>query len=332
MSIPITTTDHNLCSPSQLYFRGPGGEDHVGILALMRMSEESDDLTLAMFEVQPAILSDFVELHARLKASEVSRGLRDWGAGVCPVSRRILLRVICRLSKFPGAGQGQAVMQQLVNAPLKEITSRKQSPYCAEKLYSYAEASYDLAYFPPALLSNALSTVPEALEAVTMTVIEGYSRPFPDEQATIQWARLRGAAYTMLRTVVTGDMSDLAVSAISALIKAECQVAIANFDASPNDSSFTIFCDAVVGDDTVNAGVYIMLIKAHLDEINRGKGDVRGANKCISLLQDVAAAVLQLIILPSPEASNLVDPRPTTSKCPRFCVSLLRTSLTPLLH
>ncbi|EJK58179.1 hypothetical protein THAOC_21717 [Thalassiosira oceanica] len=292
--------------------RGPGGEDHVGILALMRMSEESDNLTHAMFEVQPAILNDFVELHARLKAAEASRGLRDWGTGVCPVSRRILLRVICRLSKFPGAGQGHAVMEQLVNAPLREITSRKQSPYCAERLYNFTESSYDLAYFSPELLSNALSTVPEALEAVTMTVIEGYSRPFSDEQATIQWARLRGAAYTMLRTLVTGDMSDIAARAIGALIKAECQVATAHFDVSPSDSSFTIFCDAVVGEDTVNAGVYIMLIKAHLDEIAKRKGDFQGANKCISLLQDVARDVLQLITLPSPEASNSVDPRPTT--------------------
>ena len=304
------TTDYSLSlSPSQWFPRGPGGEDHVGILALMRMSEENDDLTIALFEVQPTILNDFVELHSRLKAAEVSRGLRDWGTGVCPVSRRILLRIICRLSKFPGADQGHAVMQQLVNAPLREITLRKQSPYCAEKLYSFAESSYDLAYFSPELLSDALSTVPEALEAVTMTVIEGYSRPFSDEQTTMQWARLRGASYTMLRTLVDGDMSDLAASAISALIKAECQVATAHFDASPSDSSFTIFSDAVVGDDKVNAGVYIMLIKAHLDG---GKGDIRGANTCISLLQDVASAVLQLITLPSPEASNSVDPRPTT--------------------
>jgi hypothetical protein len=120
--------------------RGSGGEDHVGCIALMRLSHESDQLMDAIFEGYPAILHNLSSLHQGLKISELQRGVGvDYGLGVCPVSRRIILRVISCLAIYQmkitkdDAGDGRAILHRLVLAPLDEIKSLKDAPLSPEK-------------------------------------------------------------------------------------------------------------------------------------------------------------------------------------------------------
>ena len=163
--------------------RGSGGEDHVGCIALLRLSHESDHLVDAIFDMYGfTILNDLSRLHEGLKNSELQRGVNvDYGTGVCPVSRRIVLKVISRLAIHrmkttkDDAGEGQAILHRLALAPLNEMKSLKVSQLTPEKLFRLCEAGYDFAYFSPEVVGDILNN-PSDLDLVFDCVVEGYSR------------------------------------------------------------------------------------------------------------------------------------------------------------
>ncbi|KAL3761981.1 hypothetical protein ACHAW5_006487 [Stephanodiscus triporus] len=162
--------------------RGSGGEDHVGCIALMRLSHESDELIDAIFEGYSAILHDLSSLHQGLKISELQRGVSvNYGLGVCPVSRRIILRVISRLAIYQmkvtkdEIGDGRAILHRLALAPLDEMKSLKDAPLSPEKLFRVCESAYDLSFFSPEVLADVFNN-PLVLEVLFDCAIEGYSR------------------------------------------------------------------------------------------------------------------------------------------------------------
>ena len=79
--------------------RSPGGEDHVGILTLSRLANESDELARTMVMAHPSLSLELCKLHEKLKSIEVDRGPGIiHGSGVAPKSRRILCQTICRIA------------------------------------------------------------------------------------------------------------------------------------------------------------------------------------------------------------------------------------------
>jgi len=102
--------------------RGPGGEDHVGCLALLRLATESDLLSYTVMDVmssssttngnnstlnngdndnkpKSAFIIDLFHLHEKLRSDELERGPGVFhGEGVTPKTRRILLNIISHLS------------------------------------------------------------------------------------------------------------------------------------------------------------------------------------------------------------------------------------------
>ena len=102
---------------------------------------------------------------------------------------------------------------------------------------------------------------------------------------------------------------------IIALIKAECEASTLQCNQGPNSGS-NLFNDNIVGEDMVNAGVYIMLIKDCLDRIAKKNDqavekDAVECAKCLSIMTSVAPILMTLMMHPSPEANSHVDPRPT---------------------
>jgi hypothetical protein len=163
--------------------RGSGGEDHVGCIALLRLSHESDHLVAAILDVYgSAIFHDLSDLHHGLKNSELQRGVNvDYGTGVCPVSRRIVLKVISRLAMHQmkttkdDVSEGRAILHNLALAPLNEMKSLKVSLLTPDKLFRLCEASYDCAFFSPEVVGDILNN-PSDLDLVFDCVVEGYSR------------------------------------------------------------------------------------------------------------------------------------------------------------
>jgi len=306
--------------------RGPGGEDHVGCIALLRMSNESDILARAMFEIYPTILQDLSNLHHALKESELRRGVNiDYGDGVCPVSRRMIIKVISHFSliKMKQGNQSsevQAILQQLLQAPLIELRSQASAPQSAEQVFRICEASFDLSYFSPKLVADVFSSNFEDLSTMFQCLLAGYARlsfSADIDDTCHQWARLRGGAYCVMSTSIKESLTDYCASNISALIKAECEAATLQCNQGAVSAS-SMFIDSVIGEETVDAGVYLMIIRDCLTRITKRKvleeKDIIESIRCLTVVKSVVPVIVPLIMHQSPEANNHVDPRPTIAE------------------
>lgn len=307
--------------------RGPGGEDHVGCIALMRLSNESDYLTKMVFEVcGSSILHDLSSLYQGLKKSELERGFScDYGTGVCPISRRIILKVISCLALHEmkandQASEGRAILHQLLQGPLSEMRSQKEAPLSAEKLFKVCESALDLSFFSEELVADLFKNPSDDLGVMFDCVITGYSGlSFTSEADEMcqQWGRLRGGAHSVLRASMKEAITDYSANITSTLIKAECEAATLQCNQGPESGS-NFFNDNIVGEDMVHAGVYIMLIRDCLDRIAKTKGqvekDMNECRMCLLVLKNVAPAIMPLLLHQSPEANSHVDPRITIAE------------------
>jgi len=210
--------------------RGPGGEDHVGCIALFRLAHESTELCNLMTitydgeEASPKLLLDLCALHEQLKQDELARGPEvDYGRGVTPKTRRILLQTISRIgvvaiegttSNGTTSGHTEVVsakLQELFQAPLQIILQT--SGTCigdkTDTIFRVCEAVFDLSSFSPRLVSSLFSSrehqdnpdYRKAVETIVELVVSGYQLASvpgdtPDNTC-IQWGRLRGALFSV---------------------------------------------------------------------------------------------------------------------------------------
>lgn len=130
--------------------RGPGGEDHVGCLALMRLVQGIKNARSTVIEVYGSYSTRLCHLYDQLKVMESERATGAFhGKGVAPESRRILLGVLCRIEM---ASQGKAgsmyALESLFTTAITTIASHKnESPSSAAYLYGMVESTFDLAAF-----------------------------------------------------------------------------------------------------------------------------------------------------------------------------------------
>merc|ERR1712194_163365 len=107
--------------------------------------------------------------------------------------------------------------------------SQAGQPFSAEKMFRVCEASSDLSFFSSELVADLFCNPSDDLGIIFESVITGYSKllfTFDADFVWQQWGRLRGAAFTVLRTCLQHEiMSDYSASILSALIKAECEAA-----------------------------------------------------------------------------------------------------------
>lgn len=148
---------------------------------MLRLSHESENLARAILVTYgETIFLDLSTLHRQLKNIEVNRGVGvDYGIGVCPVSRRIILKVISHLSliKMNNTNEVQAILQELLQVPLNEIVSfSSDATLSAEKLYVLCEASFDLSFYSPSLVTNLFNNNSNDLAVIFDCIIAGYSQ------------------------------------------------------------------------------------------------------------------------------------------------------------
>jgi hypothetical protein len=145
--------------------RGPGGEDHVGCLALLRLTTETDLLTLAVTRASSFPGSTFAlelcSLHQELKAIEKARGPGVFhGKGVTPKSRRILLNTICRVvtldCQIEDSPSAKRALLGLFEEATLSITNLLSNQYemNEELLFRLCEEVFDLASFSHDMVSS----------------------------------------------------------------------------------------------------------------------------------------------------------------------------------
>jgi hypothetical protein len=139
--------------------RSPGGEDHVGVLTLMRMATESLALTNMFLRAKASVVIDLCHLYEQLKAMENERGRGVLhGRGVLPKSRRILLGVICHLEIAAGGKSGASgVLQERFQSSVTSIANsndRVNAHFTADSLFYICESVFDLAAFSPNMFNT----------------------------------------------------------------------------------------------------------------------------------------------------------------------------------
>jgi hypothetical protein len=143
--------------------RGPGGDDHVGCLVLMRMVFESDELARAVVASSSQFILHLCEMYHELKKIEVQRGRDVWhGSGVTPKSRRILLKVICRLELLSGGAAGASVvLADLFNSAVETIAGFRDREFFDDKAtHIICEAVFDLGSFAPSIARTVFDHSP----------------------------------------------------------------------------------------------------------------------------------------------------------------------------
>jgi hypothetical protein len=138
--------------------RTPGGEDHVGCIALLRLATESENLTRAFVRTKESIVLELCQLYGQLKTMENERGRGVLhGQGVMPKSRRILLGVICHLEITTGGTTGgtDVLRDMFVSAVTSIASLRAQANhFTADTLFRTCEHIFDLASFSPSMVNK----------------------------------------------------------------------------------------------------------------------------------------------------------------------------------
>lgn len=177
--------------------RGPGGEDHVGCLALMRMTKESEALTNLIISVHAeTFVPRLCRLHQLLKAIENERGVGpSHGKGVTPTSRRILLGILSHLEvTSKGQAGASSLLEELFNHAIHSIAQFASGFSFDERtVFQITEHTFDLASFSPSILvtlftsneSSSSNVKTACLECLTSSCIAGYNQlSSPDQTST----------------------------------------------------------------------------------------------------------------------------------------------------
>ena len=168
--------------------RSPGGEDHVGCLAIMRLSTESEELALRVVAAAGSDIQQLCQLHSQLKTIETAREKGTvHGTGVTPKSRRILLNIICHLEILTKGGAGcSAMLTALFELAVTSIAGYTNAPAALDDenaLFQICESTWDLAAFSPSIVEslfnyegNQASAKMACLEVLTRGICRGYQR------------------------------------------------------------------------------------------------------------------------------------------------------------
>jgi hypothetical protein len=165
--------------------RGPGGEDHVGCLTLMRCAFEDDALARKMVLSSARYISRLCELHQQLKQIEVERGqLVFHGRGVTPQTRRILVGALCHLELISEGQLGaSSMLTSLFSSAIDSIASfQSNSTHGEQALFLITETTLDLASFTPTIVTSLFESNvddprrTECLEVLTTACVHGYHR------------------------------------------------------------------------------------------------------------------------------------------------------------
>jgi len=326
--------------------RGPGGEDHVGCIALMRCASESNALAIASLKyaslakgvTTTCIIRDLCLVHGELHNAELERGPNIChGKGVTPISRRVLLIALSRIGVLSINNSSECAesitneLYQLLQSTLLTMrtVNERADIANADKIFQLCEASFDLSSFPSSMISSLFSSEihNQEVKGLVDAGVLGYefilSSDCTPSIEIIQWGRLRGSILCLLRASANPGLPALSTISIIALNQAECQATSLQCIAGPLSQS-PVFNEAIICDDVVAAGAFIVVVRDTLDNIRQELGKFflseeqvdNAISSCIFALIGSKDSIFSVLSSESPEAQHgcHIDPRPTISE------------------
>lgn len=305
--------------------QSPGGEDHVGCLALMRLAFESQELTLMLVKASGPFIPRLCELHGQLKSIDIERGKGVFhGRGVCPKSRRMLLKVLCHIEMVSGGQTGASgMLTGLFNSAVEMIASFSGFTTFDERvLFEMTELSFDIAAFSPVIVASLFKAdgnhqQTDCLKTLMRAGVQGYQQLQYSQAVIGEWNRLRAALFEIMKVAANPDLPDRAVEMINAMVYAECEAISHQCQAGPNSHS-AIFQDDVISPDAVPAGLFIRVLDETIQSASsttdyNPAGPIRNSIKSLYASKGPVLAAITLEC-PDPYSSCFVDPRQTLSE------------------
>jgi len=179
--LPSTPHDRDHHLEARGAMRGPGGEDHVACVALMRLCSDSEQLSRMIAEESRPFLPRMCEMYQRLKMLELERGGHLLNIqGTTPKSRRILLEAICRIEAITQGG-ATAILQQILTSAIESIVSQKGKSLDSVVLLTLCEATFDVSAFPANIVASLFHAEGGNEELCQLVLVnaccQGYAHP-----------------------------------------------------------------------------------------------------------------------------------------------------------
>ena len=262
--------------------RAPGGEDHCGCIALMRIVKAGEELAKCSLECASRISNtdiivtykELAKVYVSLHGAETERPPGQMhGKGVTPKSRRVYLTAFSKIglitmSAHPATADAISTeLKLLFQKPIDVILSCKQRTDLtqAQTMFILCEACFDLSAFPPMLCKelfavNGFGTA--ATEVLIEACLTGFNQNSNEEPSdvAIQWGRLRGATVALIRSSADCGLPEFAVEAMKALVNAECN-AVVSYCNHNYDVCSSVFHELVISEEVCAAGSFIIAIR-----------------------------------------------------------------------
>lgn len=308
--------------------RSPGGEDHVGVLALMRLSSESDLLSHVFVAAKDSVVLDLCTVYEELKKMEDKRGPGVfYGIGVLPKSRRILLGIICNLEiTSAGSAGASGALTSLFNNSVDSIVNIGENQHFnAENLFRVSESAFDIAAFSQTTVNSlfAVSHVDSQRVSCLKVLHDAgnvgyicYGDPMVPYETLFQWNRARAALFTLLRTSGNPDLPVIGTDMMISLIKTECEAILAQCSLGPTSHS-RIFCEDIVSEDAVPAGLFLQILVETLERALALRTPISLLKNAFRALYESRHSVIHVIVAkcPSPiQKGSFEDPRPAIAE------------------
>ena len=320
--------------------RTPGGEDHAGVLALMRLVTQTNDLALAVVQSKDQVGPELCQIYKYLKNIEQERKQGDYfGKGVLPKSRRILLGTICHLEQSTngaaGASSGLVEVFELSIAAIASIGQQVNN----ESFFHVTEHTLDLAGFSPAIVCHFFEMLRSApspsssacIEVWTNLVRFGYTHMTDSSIPStvfVDWNRLRAAVFCLIKASGGPDIPTAILEAMIGWIRAECDAVIEQCHMGPTSSSL-IFREEIISEEVVPAGLFLHVVH-HFLEVNKTR-PLQEMSNCIQILCQCQTHVMEAISCACPcpiQKGSFYDPRPMIAEAWLLITSGLMNRLT----
>jgi len=325
--------------------RSPGGEDHVGVLTLMRLAHESTPLSLIFLKTKESILVDLCDLYQELKKIEDNRGVGVfYGTGVLPKSRRILLGIICHLELVSrGTAQASRLLTSIFENAISTIAAANDQieNLDAETLSRICENTFDIAAFSPNVVHSLFAVSDDATsQALCLNVLhQSGNYGFLSLQGTniqyetiVQWNRLRAALFTLFKFTGIPDLPQSIIKILISLITRECECVILQCSAGPTSTS-TIFHEEVISEDTIPPAMFIRVVAETIEKGFLSQTQLSGMRNALHVLYAARRAVLRTLVseCSTPvQKGSFEDPRPVIAETWFLCMNRIATSAASL--
>ena len=161
--------------------RGPGGEDHVACITLMRMCREARLKEMLINFIGPKFIQEMCGVYVYLKEHGVSNDTA--GPHTTPMTRRIVLQTVSHIADVMG---DNLALEAIFRTTIADLKCDGGTRMDANKVRCMAEAMFDLCYFSAGVgnllvMSNSndssddVSISNDALQGVINVLVMGYA-------------------------------------------------------------------------------------------------------------------------------------------------------------